>query len=68
MIRGYAKIHILEQEMYDLIDNGPLEKFIIFAKQYNIFQEGNSKFYTDTCEKIKQRLTRENLSIDSVRP
>lgn len=61
-------IHHMVNKIHDLIDNGSREDFIKFAKEYNIFQDSNSKFYTDTCERIKQRLTRDNISIDSVRP
>lgn len=68
MKKSPATIHHAVNEIYALIDNGDLDKFIEFAKQYNIFQEANSKFYTDMCERIKQRLTKEQLSIDAVRP
>lgn len=61
-------IHHLYYDMYNLIDNGSIDEVIAFAKEYNIFQESNSQFYTNTCEKIKQRLELENLSIEVVRP
>ena len=51
----------------EIIDNGSKDEFITFAKSYNIFQVSNSKFYTDTCVKIKERLKRENLSEDILR-
>ncbi len=59
-IIGYKK----NLEIIDLIENGPLDKFIVFAKEYNIFQESKNKFYLSICEKIKLRLTKENLSVD----
>ena len=54
-------------EMFELIDNGDLNKFIEFAKDYNIFQESNSKFYTQMCQRIRDRLNRENLNEDILR-
>lgn len=51
----------------EIIENKPKDEFIAFAKAYNIFQVSNSKFYTDTCNKIKERLKRENLSEDILR-
>jgi len=54
-------------EMFELIDTGDLNKFIEFAKNYNIFQESNSKFYTQMCQRIKDRLNRENLNEDILR-
>jgi hypothetical protein len=68
MKKSPATSHHAVNEIYALIDNGTLEEFIAFAKEYNIFQEANSKFYTEMCERIKQRLTKEQLSIDTVRP
>jgi hypothetical protein len=54
-------------EMFELIDTGDLNKFIEFAKNYNIFQESNSKFYTQMCQRIRDRLNRENLNEDILR-
>ena len=54
-------------EMFELIDTGDLNKFIEFAKDYNIFQESNSKFYTQMCQRIRDRLNRENLNEDILR-
>ena len=53
--------------MFDLIDTGDINKFIEFAKSYNIFQESNSKFYAQMCQRIRDRLNRENLSEDVLR-
>ena len=50
-----------------LIAIGPLEEFITFAKEYNIFQESNSRFYDETCAKIRERLSKEGLSEDSLK-
>lgn len=52
----------------NLIENSTKEDFITFAKQYNIFQQSNSKIYDEMCDKIKARLDREGLSYDIVRP
>lgn len=52
----------------EIINNSTKEEFIDFAKKYNIFQESNSKVYDNVCNKIKQRLDREGLSHDIVRP
>jgi hypothetical protein len=54
-------------EMFELIDTGAVNKFIEFAKNYNIFQESNSKFYTKMCQRIRDRLNRENLNEDILR-
>lgn len=51
-------------EMIELIENGSIDQFLAFAKDYNIFQNSKNKFYLSICEKIKQRLQKENLSID----
>jgi hypothetical protein len=48
--------------------NGSLEEFLIFAKQYNIFQISRSRLYDDICNKIKARLDREGLPYETVRP
>ena len=50
------------------IDNAPLQEFIDFAKNYNIFQNSNNKVYQIFCDKIKKRLDREGLSYETVRP
>jgi len=53
----------------ETIDNSPLDDFISFAKQYDlsvIRPEGT--FYNYICTKIKERLDREGLSHDIIRP
>lgn len=55
------------QLMMDLISDGPLAEFLTFAKEYNIFQVSNSKFYDMTCDKIRQRLTKEGLTEDALK-
>jgi len=50
------------------INESSLDDFITFAKNYNIFQESNSKVYDIVCEKIKARLDREGLDYEIVRP
>jgi len=62
------KIFITNIDYDDMIKTSSLEEFIDFAKKYNIFQQSNSKFYDEMCNKIKQRLDREGLSHDIVRP
>ena len=54
-------------EIIELIENGDVNTFIEFAKTYNIFQESNSKFYTQMCQRIRDRLDRENLNEDFLR-
>ena len=54
-------------KMNDLIESGPLAEFLTFAKEYNIFQVSNSKFYDMTCDKIRQRLTKEGLTEDALK-
>lgn len=61
-------IRDLGSEFLDKIENSSTEDFIKFAKKYNIFQESNSKFYDDMCNRIKARLDREGLSHETVRP
>lgn len=55
-------------EINNIIESGSLSDFIIFAKSYNIFQDSNNKFYKLTCEKIRTRLGKENLTEDDIRP
>ena len=56
------------QELEDKINNSNLDEFIAWAKEYNIYQEGGTKFYKSMCDKIKERLDKENLDYDVVRP
>jgi hypothetical protein len=49
-------------KLNQLIESGPLDEFLVFAKTYNIFQISNSRFYTQTCDKIRERLVKENLT------
>jgi len=55
-------------EIIDMIENGTTQDFIVFAKSYNIFQMGGTKFYQMMCDKIKERLDKEGLSYETVRP
>jgi len=52
----------------DICENGTLNDFIKFAKEYNIFQVSRTKVYATICDKIKARLDREGLSHETVRP
>jgi len=54
--------------LFEKVNEPDIDKFIQFAKLYNIFQESNSKFYDKMCYLIKQRLDREGLSYETVRP
>lgn len=55
-------------EYMDFINNKPTNEFIEFAKKYNIFQDSKSKYVQHICNCIKERLDREGLSYDIVRP
>lgn len=52
----------------NIIENGTMQEFVTFAKSYNIFQTPRTKIYKEMCDKIKQRLDREGLSYETVRP
>lgn len=52
----------------NIIENGTLEEFIAFAKNYNIFQISRSKIYDEMCEKIKARCDREGLNYTIIKP
>ena len=67
MIKGNGKIHEILHDMNHIIENGNQKEFIEWAKNYNIFQKSNNKFYNDTCKKIRERLAIENLSEDILR-
>lgn len=56
------------KEFTDSIDNSDLSEFIKFAKSYNIFQSSGTKFYQEMCARIKERLDREGLDYETVRP
>lgn len=55
------------KKILDTIDNGPIDEFIEFAKNYNIFQQSNNKFYKMMCDKIKTRLDKEGLDYNIVK-
>lgn len=44
------------------------DEFIQFAKNYNIFQSSQNKFYLDNVKKIIQRCEQENISLNLLRP
>lgn len=50
------------------IQDPNLQSFIRWAKDYNIFQESNSKVYDYVCNLIKERLDNEGLEYEIVRP
>jgi hypothetical protein len=62
MMIGSPHVHDEVARIYFLIESGPLDEFLVYAKAYNIFQISNSRFYTQTCDKIRERLVRENLT------
>lgn len=57
-----------DNERLTFIENSNISDFINFAKEYNIFQQSNSKVYDEICLKIKNRLESEGLSYETVRP
>jgi hypothetical protein len=63
-----ATIHIEHQRILNIISSGSTEDFIQFAKSYNIFQESKTKIYTTICNLIKERMDKENLSYDLIKP
>jgi hypothetical protein len=54
-------------KLIDIIENGNIDDFVKTAKEFNIFQESNNKFYLSICEKIRARLQKENLTEDVVK-
>jgi hypothetical protein len=60
-------LHLELDGMLNIIDNSPVDEFINFAKEYNIFQESDNRFYKSICDRIKKRLASENLSQDVLR-
>jgi hypothetical protein len=63
-----ATIHLELDKIFDIIDNSPVDEFINFAKEYNIFQESDNRFYKSICDRIKKRLADENLIEDDIKP
>lgn len=63
-----AKIHLEHQRILNIISSGTTEEFIAFAKTYNIFQESRSKVYDKICNLIKERMDKQNLSYDLIKP
>jgi len=59
---------IIDYDPLELVEKLSLSDFITWAKEYNIFQESNSKRYDSVCNLIKARLDREGLSHETVRP
>lgn len=70
MIRmtGKHTVYNFREQFNDTIENSSIEDFINFAKEYNIFQPNGTQFYKLTCQKIKERLDREGLDYEIVRP
>jgi len=58
----------LNKKPDQVIENLSTTEFIQFAKKYNIFQESNSKYYDDMCNRIKARRDHEGLDYEIVRP
>lgn len=55
------------QKIEKLIESGPIDELIAYAKKYNIHQEGGVRFYRDQVAKIKQRLISEGIDPETVR-
>lgn len=51
----------------ELCENGPLDDFLIWAKEYNIFQVSRSTLYDEMCEKIRTRMNKEGLDPETLR-
>lgn len=60
--------YIEPTDFINKINNLDINEFITFAKKYNIYQQSNSKFYDLVCNKIKERLDKEGLDYEIVRP
>ena len=56
-----------KQKIEQLIESGPIDELIAYAKEYNIHQENGVKSYRDQVDKIKQRLISEGIDPDTVR-
>lgn len=52
----------------EFIQSGNINEVIDFAKTFNIFQDSTNKMYQHWCTLIKQRLDKEGLSHETVRP
>lgn len=50
-----------------LISSGPINELIEYAKEYNIHQVSNSRFYTEQVNKIKARLIAEGIDPETIR-
>lgn len=51
-----------------IIENGTIDEFINFAKNYNIFLPPKTSIYRNMVAKIKERLDKEGLPYDTVKP
>lgn len=56
------------KEYEQFIENAHTDDFIAFSKNYNIFQESDSELYYTICNLIKNRLEKEGLSLEIVKP
>lgn len=55
-------------QILNLIDNGNIDEVIKYAKNENIFADKINTWQRCVVERIKQRLDREGLEYDIVRP
>ena len=55
------------QKIEQLIEAGPIDELIAYAKEYNIHQEGGVSSYRNRVEKIKARLISEGIDPETVR-
>jgi transcriptional antiterminator len=70
MIMNERKLYIRDvvSDTMDFLENSSLEEFIKFAKQYDLTITSGSSFYNLVINKIKERLDREGLPYDVVKP
>ena len=50
-----------------LIDSGPINELIEYAKLYNIHQTSTQVLYNEKCDRIKQRLIAEGIDPETIR-
>lgn len=54
--------------IFNMIDRGDINEVIEFAKQENIFADKVNRYQKRAVQKIKDRLEKEGLSLEIVRP
>ena len=66
-MRDLQPIIEYRQKIDQLIESGPIDELIQYAKEYNIHQENGVKSYRDHVAKIKARLVSEGIDPETVR-